>query len=143
MSSFFDIDTYIALGLIGLILVVFLINRISLLPKKSGLFLIGGIFGIVGIFLFRNWRTKSVLRDLRKREEKLKEMEKNLALLKDRYNVSDQELQKATAELEGQRAAYKKTILLIKAKNREEKEKIDKLSAQEVFQEYAKIFPNH
>jgi uncharacterized membrane protein len=56
MSSLIGIDTYIALGLIGIIVVVFVVHRMGMLPKKSLPFVIGGLLALFGIHWFRESR---------------------------------------------------------------------------------------
>ena len=142
MSSFFDIDTYIAFGLIGIVIVAFLISRMGILPKKSLPFIVGGLVGVSGLIIFRKWRTNGLLKDLKKREEELKKMEERLKLLKEQYGASEQELEKARAELDDQRAAYEKNIILIQAKNKQERERINALEGEELHGEFLDVVNN-
>lgn len=142
MNSFLDIDTYLAFGLVGIAIVVFLISQMGILPKKSLLFVVAALAGVLGITLFRKRRVNSLLKDLKSREDQLKKREGELTELKERYGASEQKLQEVKAELERQRAAYEKTIMQIKAENKKEKERIDNLSGDELHREFLSALDN-
>ncbi len=71
-------DLFIAVGLVAVVVVVYLIYRMGVLPKKSLPFVIGGLVGILGITIFRERRMKGLRQDLERREKRLKEMEERL-----------------------------------------------------------------
>jgi septal ring factor EnvC (AmiA/AmiB activator) len=135
-----DIDLIIAFVIIGIVLAVFLLSKINLLPKKSLPFIIAGLAGAFGIMLFGKSRMNGLRKELEEREKKLLEKEEKLKKLKDNYSASEKHLQQANAELEKQRAAYQKTILQIKAENEEEKERIDRLSGEDLHNEFLEAF---
>ena len=135
-----DIDLIIAFVIIGIVLAVFLLSKINLLPKKSLPFIIAGLAGALGITLFQKNRMKGLRKELDEREKKLREKEEKLKKLKDNYSASEKHLQQANAELEKQRAAYQKTILQIKAENEEEKERINRLSGEDLHNEFLEAF---
>lgn len=142
MSSFLDIDTYIAFGLVAIAVVVFLISQMGILPKKSLLFVVAALAGVFGITLFRKHRVNSLLKDLKSREDQLKKREEELKELKEGYSISEQKLQEVKAKLERQRAAYEKTIMQIKAENKKEKERIDNLSGDKLHEEFLNALDN-
>ena len=133
-------DLVIALGLVGIVVVTFIISKIGILPKKSLPFVAAGLAAIFGITLFRESRIKGLRKDLDEREKRLREQEEKLKGLKDKYGASEAELNKALAELEKQRRAYERSLLEIKAKNEEEKKRIDELPDDEVFKEFREAF---
>jgi septal ring factor EnvC (AmiA/AmiB activator) len=133
-------DLIIALGLVGIVVVTFLISKIGILPKKTLPFVAAGLAAVFGITLLRERRIKSLRKDLADREQKLREEEKRLKTLKDKYGASELELNKAQAELERQRRAYERSILEINAKNDEEKKQIDALPDDEVFKKFREEF---
>ena len=139
MGAFFDVDTFIALGLIGIVIVTFLIYRMGLLPKKSLPFVVGGLLAVFGIYLFRSAKRNGLKKELEKRGKELQE-EKKLAEMKANLNVSEEELAQAQVELDNQRAAVKKAMLLNEAENKAEKERIDNLSTEETFDEFDQVF---
>lgn len=126
------VDLYIALGLVVIVIIVYLLSRMKLLPKKSLLFVIGALVGVFGLGIFNRLKRDNLVKELEKREKALKEREKKLGELKDQSDISEQKLREMKAEFERQRAAYEKEILRLKAKSKEEKEKIDKLSGDDL-----------
>ncbi len=133
-------DLLIAFGIVGIVVITFIISKIGILPKKSLPFVAAGLAAIFGIALFRESRIKGLRKDLDEREKKIREEEKRLQKLKDTYQASELELNKAQAELDKQKRAYERSILEIKAKNEEEKRRIDQLPDDEVFKEFREAF---
>jgi uncharacterized membrane protein len=140
MSGLIGIDTYIALGLIGIIIVVFLVYRMGLLPKKSLPFIVGGLLALFGIHLLRQSRKNALKKELEKLEKKLDKKEKELEGKKEELDVSEQELQEVQAEADKQRAAIKKELLLNETKEEKEKQRIEELSTVETFSEFDQVF---
>jgi len=142
----FSFDLLIAFILIGLILIILLFTQSHEQPQKSRrnlLFIFSAIAAVFGLTLFRNYRTKSLIKELRQREENLKRQEKNLQALKGEYETSEEELQQLRAKLEEQRAAYEKMILDINIKNKAEKERINNLSGEDLHDEFMTTFGNN
>ena len=104
------------------------------------MFIVGAIAAVFGITLFRQYRVKSLRKELKEREENLKQREKSLLALKGEYETSEEELRQLRAKLEEQRAAYQKMILEINAKNKAEKERIDDLSGEDLHDEFMAVF---
>lgn len=134
------IDIVIALALLLIIVIVFMVGQTGLLPKKSLPFLAAALAALFGIAIFRAWRKSQLLQELRKREEDLKAQDKRLDELKRKVDVSTEDLNKVKAEASKQLAAHQKEILLIDAKNKTETQRIDSLSEEQVFSEFAKTF---
>jgi hypothetical protein len=126
------VDLYIVGGLLGVVVIVFLLSRVKLLPKKSLPFVIGGLLGVLGLTVFNRHRQGRLLKELKDREKGLKEREKILDELKNRSEISGQKLNEMKAEFQRQQEAYKKEILLLKAKNKKQKERIDDLSGDDL-----------
>ena len=136
-------DLIIALAIIGLILIILLFTQTreqSIRSRRNLLFIIGAIAAVFGITLFRQYRVKSLRKELKEREENLKQREKSLLDLKGEYETSEEELRQLRAKLEEQRAAYQKMILEINAKNKAEKERIDNLSGEDLHDEFMATF---
>lgn len=132
-------DLIIALGLVGIVVVVFIISQMGILPKKTLPYVIGALAGLLGITLFREWRTKGLTKKIAEQEKILNEKEEKLKELKEKYMASDRELQKAKEDLEKQIAAYKKMLLQLQAETREEKEKIDQLAGEELDDKFSEL----
>ena len=132
------IDIVIALALLVIIVIVFMVGQTGLLPKRSLPFLAAALAALFGIAIFRSWRKSQLLQELKKREDDLKEQDKRLDKLKETVDVSMEDLNKVNAEVTKQLAAHKKEVLLIDAKNNDEIKRIDSLSEDEVFSEFAR-----
>lgn len=141
MSSFLGLDTIIAFGLIGITIILFLISRMGILPKKSLPYIAAALVGIFAAGLVRKWRQNKTREELKKREEKLKERESKLEGIRGTSEASDKKLEEMKAELDRHRAAYEKEILLIGAENKENKEIIDRLSGEELHNKFREAFP--
>jgi septal ring factor EnvC (AmiA/AmiB activator) len=141
MSYFLErYDLLIALGLVGIVVVTYLISRMGLLPKKSLPFVAAGLAAIFGIALFRKYRSDNLQKELKELEGELKKKEKRLEDLKQTYNVSNEKLQEMKSELVRHQSANEKEILLISEKNKKEKERIEGLSGNELHEEFLKTF---
>jgi len=143
MSHFLlSYDLLIAFSLIGIIIALLLIYRMQILPNKSLPYVAFALAGVFGFALFKKWKSDKLNSELKKLEKELKKKEEKLKDIKKTYDASDTKLHKMEAELEHHRTAYKKEILLINAKNNEEKERIDDLDGKELFDEFRKAFSN-
>jgi len=129
-------DLLVAFGLIGIVVIVFIVSQMGLLPKKSLPFVIGALLGAFGWTVWREKRISKLREDLKRREKALKEREKKAEELKKKYQIADEKLDELKSELERQRSAYEKEILLLKAKNAEYKKYIDSLSGDELHDEF-------
>ena len=127
-----NFDLIIGFGLIGIVIIVFLLYRMSILPKKSIPYVFGALAAIFGIAMFRRMRLNGLKKELEKREKKLKDQEDRLQELKTNYQATEKSLAKANDKLDRQKAAYKKTMLQIDAEEKEKLEEIDKLSGNEL-----------
>ena len=140
-----DIDLIIAVAIITFVLLLILIVHIRTMPKRyrANIFvLIGAIASAFGIVIFRNYRIKLLRRELEEKERRLKEKEKKLLSLKTEYEASEEELLNLQAKLNQQREVYEKLILELKAKNKMEKERIDRLSGEDLHNEFLATFGN-
>ncbi|NOZ61561.1 MAG: hypothetical protein GXO74_07745 [Calditrichaeota bacterium] len=136
-------DLLVALVIAIIAIVIFLLYQLGNLPrssKRSVLYFISAAAAIFGISLFTNHRLKLLHKELQEREKKLREKEEELKKLKDKEKMSEKELNFMKAKLERQVDAYRKLMLQIKAKNKAEKERIDKLSGEDLHNEFSAIF---
>jgi len=139
-SAFFDIDTYIAFGLIGIVVIIFLFYRLKVLPKKSIPYVAGALLALFGIHILREWKARNLWRELEELKKTIKDKEKKLQELKEKYGASEQELRQAQAELDKLISSYEKTILQLKAENKELKDHIDELDGEELHVEFRSAF---
>lgn len=134
-----DFDLYIAYGIIGIVLIAFILSRMGVLPKKTLPFIIGALAAVFGLSLFQQRRLRSLRKDLEQREKVLKEKEEKLKELQNGYQASEQQLAQVKAELAILKAAYEKALLQIEFENNKEKERIDKLSGDELLAEVRSV----
>jgi septal ring factor EnvC (AmiA/AmiB activator) len=140
MSFLFDYDLVIAFGLIGIILVLFLISRMGILPKKSLPYVAIALAGIFGFVIFRNKQKRDLQKQLDELEKQIDAQKDNAEKLKNVLGAKEEQLDKALSNHGKKEAAVKKNILLLDAKNTEEKERIENLSDEEAFSEFAQAF---
>ncbi len=136
-------DLSVAFIIIGLVIIIFLVSALKNLPRssrKSLIFVVGAVAAGFGVVIFREHRLKQLQKELKEREEKLKKREEKLSQLKENYQVSERELERMRAELNKERIAYEEMMLKIKADNKAEKERIDKLSGEELHNEFIAAF---
>ncbi len=129
-------DLYIAFGLIVIVVIVLLISKMGILPKKSLPYLIAGLLGIFGVSILKRKRIKRLDEDLQRKEKQLKDEEDKLERFKKDYDASEKELQKVKAELQAAREAHEKEILMLMAENKKAKNRIDKLYGRELDREF-------
>ncbi|OQX87508.1 hypothetical protein B6D60_03715 [candidate division KSB1 bacterium 4484_87] len=136
-------DLIVAIVIAVIAIVIYLLYQLGNLPrscKRSILYLISAAAAIFGISLFTNHRLKLLHRELKEREEKLRQKEEELRKLKEKEEMSEKELNFMKAKLEQQIDAYRKLMLQIKAKNKAEKERIDRLSGEDLHNEFIATF---
>lgn len=131
------LDIVIAVSLLLIVVIVFMVGKTGLLPKRNLPFLAAALAALFGIAIFRSWRKSQLFHELKQKEDDLKEQDKRLETMKKNLNVSMEDLNKVKAEAKKQEAAYKKEILMIDAKKKEDVDRIDALSEDEVFRQYA------
>lgn len=135
-------DLVIAGGLILIAIVVFLLSRMGLLPKRSLPIVAGALVGAFGIVIWRERRTRIMRARLEELEKELKTREDKVKELRAGSLASETELRKAQAELSAQRTALQQSILQVDARTREERERIDRLDTNEVADEFVRRFGN-
>ncbi|MFL5493819.1 MAG: hypothetical protein ACJ8DC_05460 [Gemmatimonadales bacterium] len=133
-------DLVIAGGLVLIAIVVFLLSRMGLLPKKSLPIVAGALVGVFGFTIWRERRTRDMRARLDELEKQLKEREKKVQELRDGSLASEAELRKAQADLTAQRAALQQSILQVDAKTKAEQERIERLDTNEVADEFVRRF---
>jgi len=135
-------DLVIAGGLVLIAIVVFLLSRMGLLPKKSIPIVAGALLGAFGIVIWRQRRTQIMRARLEELEKELKIREDKVKNLRAGSLASETELRKAQAELSAQRAALQQSILQVDASTKAERERIDRLDTNEVADEFVRRFGN-
>lgn len=133
-------DMLIAVVLVGIAVVVFLANRIGVLPAKGIPVVVGSLLGLFGIVIFRQRRVDAMRRQLDELQKQLKEREQMLEDLRKKSQASEEAAASARAALDNQIAAMKAEILRIHATTAAERARIDRLPMDELFSEFDRIF---
>ena len=112
----------------------------GILPKKSLPYLAAGLAGVFGIALFRKLRQQDLQNDLRQREQGLKELEARMRQTRSGVDAADQQLTQALADLQRQKEATQKEMLLIQANTDAEKAAIGALQGEDLFRKFDQVF---
>jgi uncharacterized protein YacL len=134
------VDLYIAGGLVGIVIITFLLARMKLLTRKTLPYIILALLAALGIGYFQvrrrdkaKERIKNLEKEIKARKDKIKHLEKE-------NEVEEGKLKAIDAELDKKLAAHKKQSLLEEAKNKEERERLKNLSDPEILAEFNKAF---
>ena len=138
LSQFFDI--VFALVLVLVVVITFVIGQIGLLPKRSLPFVAAALLAVFGGAIYRARRQAELRKELAQREAILKKKEEELKEKKEGIEVSERELNEVQAQVNTQKAAYKKEILIVGAQKLEEIDRIDRMTDDEVFRKYLETF---
>lgn len=140
MTSLLMPDLTIAFGLIGIAVIVFLLSRMGVLPKKSLPYVAAALVGVFGLVLFRKSRERGLRNRLKEEEERLEALEERANATRVAVEESNQQLDEALFTLQQRKEATQKEILLIRAENEKKKQEIENLSRDEVFIRFAETF---
>lgn len=138
LGAFPDITIAVVLIIIGLVVV--LAAQMHVLPKKSLPFIVAGLAGVFGIALFRRWREQSLRGDLKRLENHLDGLSQRAQGTAQRVSAAEQQRTAALAEVERQRAALQKQLLLTRAQTAQEKDRISTLQGEDLFLEFDQTF---
>lgn len=133
-------DIGIAVVLVAIALVVILIARMGILPKKSLPYVAAALAGVTGIAVFQRIKAKGLAKELEARRRALQDLEGRLAQTRARFEASDQTQAAVRAELQRQEEAVQKAILVARANTDAQRQEIDNLSGEEVFRRFDEVF---
>ena len=133
-------DITIAVIVLIIVVAIVLVARMGILPKKSLPYLAAGLAGVFGIALFRKLRQQDLQNDLRQREQGLKELEARMRQTRSGVDAADQQLTQALADLQWQKEATQKEMLLIQANTDAEKAAIGALQGEDLFRKFDQVF---
>jgi Skp family chaperone for outer membrane proteins len=128
------VDLVVAFGLVIVALMVFVASRIGVLPKKGVGVVIGALLALFGVFVLQRARRRALQRQAKELEDRIKKRDEELAAWRDKYQASMAQYHAAGAKLDQQLAATQTELALTLAENRAEREKIDRMSPDEVFE---------
>ncbi len=132
------LDIYIAGGLVGVVVIVYLLYRMKLITKKTLPYVVLGLLAALGIGYFKLRRNNKANEQIKKLKEQIKEKQKVLEELKKKYALDKKKLHEMEAEFSRHIAASKKKIALIEAETKAEKERLMNMSDAEFFDEVMK-----
>ncbi|MDQ1349965.1 MAG: hypothetical protein QG657_266 [Acidobacteriota bacterium] len=131
-------DLIIALGLIGIVIVVFLLSRMKLLPKKSLPYIALALLAGLGIAYFKARKDDKVKKEIERLKEDIKKREARIEDLKKEDAINVEKLKEISGEIDNKLATHERETLKEKAELEEEKKRLDSLTDMEVFEEYRK-----
>ena len=131
-------DVYLAVGLFAVAVVVYLTNRVGVLPKKSIPVIVGAIAGALGFTLLRRWQGRAADAQIDLLKDRIAKRDVIIKDLETKHNAAESEFTSAKANLERQLAAAQKQRMQILTKDTTEKERIDGLTLDETSKEYEK-----
>lgn len=133
------VDLYIAGGLVGIVVIVYLLSRMKFLTKKSLPYVALGLLAALGFGYFKLRRMDSAKKKIKEIKKKIKDIEENkLKPLEEKDKNLTHELNEIRTKLDDKLAAHEKQTLLDQAKTKEEFKRIEKLSGQELHNEAEK-----
>ena len=133
-------DLQIALLLVVIVVVVFIANRIGVLPRRSIPIVVGAIAAVFGWRIWRDRRQAALRKELEDLQKKLDERDQALKKLKTDVQISDRQVDESRAALQAQVDAMQKDILLTKEENAQKRAEIDAMDATKVREEFRKAF---
>ena len=133
-------DITIAVIVLVIVVAIVLVARMGILPKKSLPYIAAGLAGVLGIALFRKLRQQDLQNDLRQREQGLKDLEARARQTRSGVDAADQQLTEALADLQRQKEATQKELLLIQANTAAEKDAIGALQGDDLFRKFDQVF---
>ncbi len=132
--NFLRLEDLIFILLFLIVLIVFL-SDFKLTSRKSWIYLLG-LTAIGGLIAHQIWRRKRFFEELQKREQEIREMEKRYKDLKDQAKITEEQYEKAIADLEN--ALKQKALAVMKAdeelanKTEEIEKKYQDISSEEL-----------
>jgi hypothetical protein len=134
------VDLYIAGGLVGVVVIVYLLSRVKLLPEKWLPYLFLGLGAAVGFSFLRVRKRKKVLEQMNKIKNEIAKRENRLKELVEQNDIPIWKPDEIKAELDRIREAHIKESLLEVKKLKKEKERIWDLSGQDLLDIFTKEF---
>ena len=142
MMKALGIDLVFPLILIVGVIIIVVLLKMGALPKKSLPFIVAGVASVFGISIFQRWRNKSMRKDLEERERRLRELEDRARANAAGVAATDSTRLAAIAELQRQKEAAQKELLLIDAATTAQREEISQLHGEDLFARFVQTFPN-
>lgn len=134
-------DVYaVALIAIGVLIVGGALWQLRQSAKAGVVFVLAALGAVLGLSLLADARRRRLLQQLRTREAELAALEERLASLQQQYALSEKEVREARDTMRRERAAYMRRILILEAEKQNRLEAIERMSAEEVLEAFAKAY---
>lgn len=134
-------DAYaVALIAIGVLIVGGALWQLRQSAKAGVVFVLAALGAVLGLSLLADARRRRLLQQLRTKEAELVALEERLASLQRQYALSEKEVREAQETMRRERAAYMRRILFLEAEKQNRVEAIERMSAEEVLEAFAKTF---
>ncbi|MGQ9561417.1 MAG: hypothetical protein ACUVWA_12980 [Candidatus Oleimicrobiaceae bacterium] len=134
-------DAYaVALIVIGVLIVGGALWQLRQSAKVGVVFVLAALGAVLGLSLLADARRRRLLQQLRTREAELVALEERLASLQRQYALSEKEVREAQETMRRERAAYMRRILILEAEKQNRVEAIERMSAEEVLEAFAKAY---
>ncbi|MGQ9854710.1 MAG: hypothetical protein ACUVTG_15085 [Candidatus Oleimicrobiaceae bacterium] len=134
-------DAYaVALIVIGVLIVGGALWQLRQSAKVGVVFVLAALGAVLGLSLLADARRRRLLQQLRRREAELVALEERLASLQRQYALSEKEVREAQETMRRERAAYMRRILILEAEKQNRVEAIERMSAEEVLEAFAKAY---
>ncbi len=131
-------DIIIALGLIGIVIIVFLLSRMKLLPKKTLPYIALALAAGLGIAYFKARKDDNVKKEIERLKEDIKKREARVEELKKADAINVEKLKEISGEIDNKLAVHARETLKEKTELEAEKKRLENLTDMEVFEEYRK-----
>jgi len=133
-----SLDLWVAAGLLIVVVIVYVGNKVGVLPNKSIPVVAGAVFGALGFMWFASWRRKATDAQVRELKRRIEERDAALEDLRRRRGVAEEELAAARTALNNQKAAAEKALAEIDKRLDAEVAGIDTAGAVTTATEYAR-----
>ncbi len=110
----------LVLIVLGLVIFVGFLQQFGVVQGRGLIALIAGIAALFGWSLFQNARKRRIREEIKAKQAKLEEQEKELEAFQERYAQSKEQLEAQKQALADQRRLYLKRLAEIEAANDEE-----------------------
>lgn len=140
LNVFPDGDLLLVGALVFTAIVVVLLSRLGFLPKKSLPYIGATLLGVIGLGVFRKWRSSAERQALEDDRNRLRALEPELEEKRKRFQASEDAYRQVQAEIDRREEALQRRALLAEAEPAD-RDTVEQLSAEEVFERYRRAFP--
>ena len=130
-----NLDLLFVAALVFVAIVVMLLSRIGLLPKKSVPYVAVALLATIGLALFKSWKRKAEFNVLEENRKKLRAQEQVAEEARKKLAADEAALVPIDAEIQRLEAAQQRRVLLADARDAARRREIEAMSDDEVFRQ--------